>query len=93
MGEVKEPASVNDALVALVRTVVPVVVGALLAWGAQLGLGFTPGTSALLEVLLTAVFTAAYYAGVRALSARWAWFGWLLGYPVDPTYSPRHAGD
>lgn len=84
------PATVRDALVALVRTVVPVVVGYLLSLAAQAGLQVDPSTSELLSLILTTVFTAAYYALIRALSARWSWVGWLLGYPTDPTYEPRH---
>ena len=80
------PATVGDALIALLRTVVPTVVGYILALLAQSGLGLPAGTSAILDLLLTAVFTGAYYALVRWLSTKWAWVGWFLGWPVNPTY-------
>lgn len=85
-----EHETVGDALKALVRTIVPLIVGYLLGLAALAGVGLPAGTSQLLELILTAVFTAGYYALVRWLSSRWAWFGWLLGYPTNPTYEPRH---
>ncbi|UOR02050.1 hypothetical protein MUN77_01580 [Leucobacter allii] len=87
------PGTVRDALVALVRTVVPVIVGSLLSLAAQAGLHIDASTSELLTLILVAVCTAAYYALIRALSTRWAWVGWFLGYPTDPTYEPRHSAD
>lgn len=84
------PETVRDALVALVRTVVPLIVGYLLSLAAQAGLQIDPAASELLTLILTTIFTAAYYTLVRWLSTRWAWFGWLLGYPTNPTYEPRH---
>lgn len=93
MSNTETPPTVGDALKALIRTVVPAIVGYLLALLAQLGLGLPPGTSQLLDLILTAVFTAAYYALIRWLQTRWPWIGWLLGYPTAPTYEPRHAAD
>jgi len=80
--------TVGDALVALVRTVVPLTAGHLLALAAQAGMTVDPSTAELVTFILTAAFTAIYYTGVRLLSVRWAWFGWLLGYPTNPTYIP-----
>lgn len=79
--------TVGALLIALVRTVVPVVVGAAIATLASWGLVLPEETAVLLHALLVAVFTAAYYTLVRLLSAKWAWFGWLLGYPADPAYA------
>lgn len=78
--------SIGDALIALLRTVVPMVVGWVLA-----RLALPPDVGAQVELLMTAVITAGYYALIRALSARWRGFGWLLGYPSDPHYEPRHS--
>lgn len=85
-----EDQTVGDVLKSLIRTVVPALVGLLLALLAQWGLHLDPATTESVTLLLATVFTAAYYAAVRALSARWSWFGWLLGYPTNPTYEPRH---
>ncbi len=83
--------TVGDVLKSLIRTVVPAVVGLLLFLLAQWGMSLDPATAESITLLLATVFTAAYYTGVRALSVRWPWFGWLLGYPTNPTYEPRHA--
>lgn len=83
--------TVGDVLKALVRTVVPALVGLLLSLFAQWGLQVDSATSESITLLLATVFTAAYYALVRALAARWAGFRWLLGYPTNPTYEPRHS--
>ena len=73
------------------RTVVPAIVGYLLA-PSRRRLRAAPGGTAA-DLILTAVFTAAYYALIRWLQARWPWVGWLLGYPTSPSYEPRHAAD
>lgn len=78
--------TIGDALIALVRTVVPMIVGWVLA-----RLALPAEVAPQLELILTALLTALYYSTVRALSAKWPRFGWLLGYPVDPHYEPRHA--
>lgn len=78
--------SIGDALIALLRTVVPMIVGWVLA---RLALPAAVGPQ--IELILTAAITAGYYTLVRLLSLRWLWFGWLLGYPTDPHYEPRHA--
>lgn len=80
-----KPKSIGDALIALLRTVVPMIVGWVLA---RLALPAEVGPQ--LELILTALLTALYYSLVRLLSVRWSWFGWFLGYPTDPHYEPRH---
>ena len=77
--------TIGDTLIALIRTVVPVLVGALITY-----LAVPADIAALLEVLFLALFTALYYALVRLLSEKWPFFGWLLGYPTNPEYQPRH---
>lgn len=83
------PETVGDAMIALVRTVVPSAVGYVLSLLALAGLGLSDQAMGLLTLILTTAMTAAYFAAVRWLSARWAWFGWLLGYPTNPTYTPE----
>ena len=83
--------TVSDVLIAGLRTLVPVIVGYILAWFAQIGLGVTPGTSASLELLLTAVLSTGYHALVTVLQKRYKWVGWLLGYPLTPTYGAAPA--
>lgn len=83
--------TVGDVLKSLVRTVVPAVVGLVLSWFATADLQFDAEVTESLTLLFAAVFTALYYALVRWLSERWPGVGWLLGYPTNPTYEPRHA--
>lgn len=78
--------TIGDALIALLRTVVPMIVGWVLA-----RLALPAEVAPQVELILTAAITAGYYALVRLLAARWSGVGWLLGYPVDPHYEPRHS--
>lgn len=81
----------GDLLKSVIRTVVPALVGLVTSWLARSGLHLEASTADSLTLLLVAVFTAGYYALVRWLTQRWAWMGWFLGYPANPTYRPRHA--
>lgn len=68
----------------LIRTVVPIVVGAVVGWLATRGVEVD---SASLIPAVDAVAAAAYYALVRAAEQRWPALGWLLGAPGAPSYS------
>lgn len=70
--------------VSVIRTIVPVVVGGLLAALAEAGLDLPEGLAT--EVVTTVVITL-YYAVVRLLEEHVApaW-GWLLGYARPPKY-------
>lgn len=76
--------SLYDTLASLWRTVVPIIVGTLVAWLAHAGIGVD---SASATAWLTAAFSSAYYAAFRLLeahvSAKW---GWLLGLARPPQY-------
>lgn len=68
----------------LVRTIVPMIVGALAAWllekwGVTLPLEPTTET-------LTVVLSALYYSAIRALESRWPWLGAFLGSLSTPHY-------
>lgn len=79
--------SKDDKTPALVRTIVPMIVGAVAAWLLQvLGweLPLEPATEA-----ATAILAAAYYAGVRWLEERFPEAGLLLGSRRAPEYPPR----
>ncbi len=68
----------------LVRTVVPVIVGAVVSGLAAIGLDVQGDV---LTPAITAVVSAAYYAGVRLLERRFWRAGHLLGTPGAPEYS------
>ena len=82
---------IQDYLVSVVRTVVPLAFGAGLAKLAKLG-GWTldPDVTATLTDHVTAtaviVCTAGWYAIMRALEAKWPMAGLLLGYIKQPSY-------
>ena len=71
----------------LIRTIVPMCVGALAAWLLQIGIGLPETAFTALEATLTVGLGAAYYAGVRWLEQRWPAAGWLLGAAVQPVYA------
>ena len=74
--------TIRDFLVSLVRTVVPVVAGFLLAAAAKANIDLT----AIAEPLVDAVFIGGYYALVRWAESRWTWVGVLLGWKASPSY-------
>lgn len=87
----KKTAAAPDPLVtglaaSIARTIVPVVVGFILAWGARVGLDLDD-LSAELERVVDGGVIAVYYAVVRVAETRIspAW-GWLLGVAKVPSY-------
>lgn len=77
----------SQFVIALIRTVVPSLVGAGFAWLASVGFELDGETQSALIVGLVALFTGLYYAGVTAAAKKWPWFQWLLGVGVSPSYS------
>ena len=73
----------GDLGTSLVRTVVPAVVGWLIALAAKAQIELD---AAELEAVLTPVAIGLYYFVGRLLERRRAWFGWLLGVPKQPSY-------
>jgi hypothetical protein len=74
-----------DTLASLWRTILPVIVGTLVAWLAHAGIGID---SAAATLWLGGAFSSAYYALFRILeahvSAKW---GWLPGLARPPAYT------
>lgn len=72
---------------ALIRTYVPIIVGALLTWLATtLGVAVDAETKGYLIAGFTGVATAAYYTLAHLLESRWPVFSVLLGSTAKPTY-------
>ena len=71
----------------LVRTVVPIIAGALLTLLVNLGIDLDEDSTLALTTFLTGLLTAVYYLVVRFLeekvSPQW---GWLLGLAKGPSY-------
>ena len=82
----------SQFVIALIRTVVPTLVGAGFAWLASVGFALDAETQSVLIVGLVALFTGLYYAGVSAAAKRWPWFQWLLGVGVTPQYAAPDDG-
>lgn len=83
----------SNFIIAIIRTVVPMFVGFIIAQLARIGLSIPEDIQA--EVILTIGTLAAslYYIGVAWLERRFRWFGWLLGVARNPVYAPvgKHA--
>lgn len=74
----------TDTVISWIRTTVPVIVGALVAWLQPLGIELdTVGAI----TVATIFFTSVYYAGARLLEQKYPQFGWLLGVPRAPKYT------
>ena len=74
----------QDYFASLIRTAVPVAVGALISWLAQRGLNLD---GAEISGWLTPLSIAAYYAAIRAAEKKYPSVGWLLGLAKQPGYS------
>ena len=76
----------TDLLRSIIRTAVPALVGAVVAWLAQRGLNVDDTTAQLATGWLSGV---AYYAVARYVeqAAKNPAWGWLLGVPGAPTYT------
>lgn len=81
---VSPSAGVPGIGLSIIRTFIPAVVGAIITVLAKIGADVD---SATIEVFISTVVTAVYYAGVRVLEVKVGpRFGWLLGAPKAPTY-------
>jgi hypothetical protein len=81
----------GDVGTSIVRTVVPIVAGAIITFFASKGITFDEQFTASLYTVLQGLFTGLYYIVVRLLETRFPRFGWLLGSPKKPEYSdPGH---
>lgn len=73
----------NDYIVSLIRTVVPVAVGSLLGWLAVRGFELPEGP---VREAVVGLCIAGYYALVRLAERRWPPLGLLLGKRAEPVY-------
>lgn len=78
--------TLKDYLASLIRTYVPVGVGALVAWLATRGVDVDYETATALATGLTGFIAAVYYALLRAIETQWPRVGALLGIAQSPTY-------
>jgi hypothetical protein len=73
----------NDFVVSLVRTAVPMLVGWLVVQALKVGIELNPGD---VEGAVYPAVMGAYYAAARALEKKWPALGYLLGIPKEPNY-------
>lgn len=78
----------NNTVIGLIRTWVPIGVGAVISWLATLGLQLDSETQTATVVALTGVIQAVYYTLVRLLEDKFPAIGWLLGSAKTPNYGP-----
>ena len=82
--------TLTDYFASLIRTAVPLVVGAVIATVVKRA----PGLESLLveaevSAWLNPLCAGLYYAGVRKAEQRWPSVGWLLGLAKQPGYSDQ----
>lgn len=77
---------------AIVRTVVPYLVGWFVSWGASRGIEVDQATQVNLMTLSTMVLGTLYYSLIRAIEKNHPKAGWLLGSPHAPVYPTTNGG-
>ena len=76
----------NNVVISLIRTWVPIIVGSVVSWLATRGWNIDPTTSGGLIVFLTGLFSGVYYGLVRIMEVWFPWMGALLGHTAKPKY-------
>lgn len=74
----------TPAAPSIVRTLVPVAVGQLIAWLATLGMTVPEDVETALTVILGFVVTTVYYVAIRFLEQKFPKLGALLGWAAVP---------
>jgi len=75
----------NDYVVSMIRTYVPLAVGAALVWLAQ-AIGPLDIDTTAVQTGAVLIVSGLWYALVRAAEQRWPSLGWLLGSARQPSY-------
>jgi len=71
----------------IVRTIVPIIVGAVIGWATTQGIALDPEFEVSLILAITAAFQGIYYILVRLFELYVSpKFGWLLGLAKAPEY-------
>lgn len=76
----------NSFVTSLIRTYVPIAVGAVVSLLLAKGIELDPSTQAGLIVALTGVSQAVYYFLARVLERKFPQFSFLLGSSAQPRY-------
>lgn len=79
----------KPALPSVVRTLVPLAVGQIVAYAVTLGVVVPEDVETALTVILGFIVTTVWYLAVRFLEQRFPWLGALLGWAATPDgYTP-----
>ena len=76
-----------DFITSIIRTYVPIAVGAMIAFLATKGVDVGPEASAGLITFLTALSQGVYYLAARLLESKFPQLGFLLGSSKKPEYT------
>jgi hypothetical protein len=79
--------NINNTSIGLIRTWVPIAVGAVFGWFATKGLELDSETQAASVIAVTGFIQALYYGLARMLESRYPALGWLLGSAHTPNYN------
>lgn len=79
----------NDVLTSVIRTGVPYVIGAVVAWLANKNVHVSDAQVASATAFVAFGIGTGYYMVVRVLETKYPKLGWLLGVPSQPTYSVK----
>lgn len=77
----------NDFITSLIRTYVPIIVGALISYLAASGIVIDSTATLGLVTFLTGLSQAVYYLVARILEKKFPQFGFLLGSSKKPEYT------
>lgn len=78
----------NNLVISLIRTYVPIIVGAIVAFLATKGLSIDSDTQAAAVIAFTGIIQAVYYSLVRILEQKFPKLGGiLLGKTATPDYT------
>lgn len=76
----------NGFVTSLIRTYVPIAVGAVVSFLLTKGIELDPNTQAGLIVAITGILQAVYYFVARVLERKFPQFSFLLGSSAQPKY-------
>lgn len=76
----------SDLVTSCIRTVVPAIVGSLMAWLSTKGIDLDVEAATGLTTFLAALFSGLYYLAARMLEQAYPEFGRLLGVAKKPKY-------
>lgn len=80
----------SDAMIGLIRTFVPTVIGTAIAWLTTQGVFLDTAVQEQLSAAFVGLCVALYYGVVTLLERKVnPAFGWLLGYAKAPVYPPK----